>query len=67
LCYDAQLDSSNISSLSEYETYTLEIRELNDEDNQSELLQNYGCRRGHGRGRGHGRPRGNGHRSTTPP
>jgi hypothetical protein len=51
LCYDAQLDSSDIGSLSEYETCTLETKESSDEDNQGELLQNYGCE--HGRGRGH--------------
>jgi hypothetical protein len=33
LCYDAQLDFSNIGSLSEYETCTLKTRELSDEDN----------------------------------
>jgi hypothetical protein len=67
LCYDAQLDFSNIGSLSEYETYTLETRESSNEDNQSELPQNYGCRCGRGRGRGRGRPRGSGCGSTTPP
>jgi hypothetical protein len=63
LCYDAQLNSSNISSLSEYETCTSEIKESSDEDNQSKLSQNYGHGRGRGRGHGRGRPRG----STTPP
>jgi hypothetical protein len=67
LCYDAQLDFSYIGSLSKYEIYTLETRESSDEDNQSELLQNYGCGRGRRRGHGSGRPRGNGRRSTTPP
>jgi hypothetical protein len=65
LCYDAQLNSSNISSLSEYETCISEIRELSNEDNQGELPQNYGHRRGHGRGRGRGRPRGSGRGSIT--
>jgi hypothetical protein len=48
LCYDAQLDFSDIGSLNEYES--------SDEDNQSELPQNYGC----------GRGRRSGHGSTTP-
>jgi hypothetical protein len=61
LYYDAQLDSSDISSLSEYETCTLETRESSDKDNQGELPQNYSC----GRGRGRGHPRGNGRGSTT--
>jgi hypothetical protein len=67
LCYDAQLDSLDISSLSEYETCILEIRESSNKDNQGELPQNYGCRRGRGRGRGRGRPCGSGRGSTIPP
>jgi hypothetical protein len=66
LCYDAQLDFSDIGSLSEYEICTLETRESSDEDNQSKLPQNYG--RGHcGRGRGRGRPHGSGRGSTISP
>jgi hypothetical protein len=67
LCYDAQLDSLDIGSLSEYEIFTSKTRESSDEDNQSELSQNYGRGRGRRRGHGRGRPRGNGRESTTPP
>jgi hypothetical protein len=62
LCYDAQLNSSNINSLSKYEICILETRESSDEDNQGELPQNYG----RGRGRGHSHPRSSGHKSSTP-
>jgi hypothetical protein len=65
LCYDAQLDFSNISSLSKYKTCILETRESSDEDNQSELPQNYGYGRGRERGRGYGRPHCNSRGSTT--
>jgi hypothetical protein len=65
LCYDAQLDSSNIGSLNKYKTYTLEIRGLSDKDNQGELPQNYGYEHGRERSRGHSRPHGSSHRSTT--
>jgi hypothetical protein len=65
LCYEAQLDFSNIDSLNKYKTCILETRESSDEDNQGELPQNYGCGRGRGRGRGRGHPHGNGRRSTT--
>jgi hypothetical protein len=37
LCYDAQLDFSDISSLSKYEICTSETRESSNEDNQGEL------------------------------
>jgi hypothetical protein len=67
LCYDAQLDFSDISSLNKYKTCTSETKESSDENNQSELLQNYGCGRGRGRGHGRGRLRGSGRRSITPP
>jgi hypothetical protein len=33
LCYDAQLDSLDIGSLSEYEICILETKELSNEDN----------------------------------
>jgi hypothetical protein len=37
LCYDTQLNSLNISSLSEYEVYTSKTKELSNENNQSKL------------------------------
>jgi hypothetical protein len=67
LCYDAQLDFSDIGSLSEYETYTSKTRESSNKDNQSELPQNYSCGRSRGRGRSCGRLHGNSRGSTTPP
>jgi hypothetical protein len=67
LCYDAQLDSLDIGSLSEYEICILETKESSNKDNQGEFPQNYGHRRGCGRGRGRSHPCGSSRGSTTPP